>query len=328
MPINVLIFSRDRAMQLDALLRSFFAHCQDCDQVELKVLFLTSNNQHERQYELLKTTYPQICFLHQKDFRQDVIELINPYSVGSLARKIFDLTNSYIAPLFLLEGIPKSVIRRMLYRIYWGLISIILPSPPEDSQILFLVDDNIFVKDFSLNQILKVVQIHGDAIGFSLRLGRNTTYCYALDRTQPLPNFNVINDGVLKFDWTNSELDFAYPLEVSSSVYRIKDILPVILSSSFGNPNELELKLAISAKGLIKNMPFLLCPVQSYTFCNPINLVQTSVKNRAGSSLIYTSEYLAEMFDQNFRICVNKFNDFVPQSCHQEVPLEFYQPTA
>jgi len=306
-------------MQLDALIRSIFAHCQDCDQIQLNVIFLASNDQHDRQYELLIKIYPHVRFIPQSDFRQDLIELIFPYPAGSLARRIFDLSNGYSAPRTLIQRIPLGI--------HSAIISKMLPSPHKDSHILFLVDDNIFVKDFSLSQILNVIQIHGEALGFSLRLGRNTTYCYSLDRPQHLPKFNSIDNGMLIFDWTNSELDFAYPLEISSSIYRMKDILPLILSNSFGNPNDLELKLAISAKKYLKNMPSLLCPDQSYTFCNPINLVQTSEKNRAGSSSIYTSEYLAEMFDQNFRICVDMFNDFVPQSCHQEVPLEFYQPT-
>ena len=56
--------------------------------------------------------------------------------------------------------------------------------------VLFLVDDNIFVNDFSTDHIIDVLRQYPNAIGFSLRLGRNTNYCYMLRKQQALPSFS------------------------------------------------------------------------------------------------------------------------------------------
>ena len=45
-----LVFSRDRAMQLDATLRSFLLHCMDGDQAQITVLYQASSPLHARQY--------------------------------------------------------------------------------------------------------------------------------------------------------------------------------------------------------------------------------------------------------------------------------------
>lgn len=46
--------------------------------------------------------------------------------------------------------------------------------------VFFAVDDCMFVKPFLLKDVASSVDDHQDAWGFSLRLGRNTTYCNGL----------------------------------------------------------------------------------------------------------------------------------------------------
>ena len=41
-------------MQLDATLRSFYLHCSDVRLIDLKVIYKTSNEVNEKQYEDLK----------------------------------------------------------------------------------------------------------------------------------------------------------------------------------------------------------------------------------------------------------------------------------
>src|SRR4030042_1966805 len=96
-----LIFSKDRALQLDATLRSFLLYCKDPELSEIRVLYTTTTSLHEEQYRQL--------------------------------------------------------------------------------------------------------QKHPYAIGFSLRLGKNTTYCYPLDKGQRLPEFQTIEQDILKYNWTNAE---------------------------------------------------------------------------------------------------------------------------
>ena len=136
--ITALIFSKDRAMQLQATIESFILHCRDNNAANLVVLFKASNAVHKQQYDELKKKFPVVIFVEETDFRQQVL----------------------------------SVVERCKY-------------------VLFLVDDNIFVKPFSLRDVIAALDSEKNAIGFSLRLGKNTEYCYSLSSPQKLPAVRV-----------------------------------------------------------------------------------------------------------------------------------------
>lgn len=313
-------------MQMDAVLRSFFLHCQDAESTQINVLYLATSNFHAGQYEFLASAYPQVHFVRQQDFRNDTLRILNPYHLESSEQKSIKYIGLLISFLIALEKIPIRMFRSILYRLRVKFLGRFIPAPPGNSAILFLVDDNLFVRDFFLRNSTSALQESPDAIGFSLRLGRNITYCYAMDQSQQMPQFDFLQEGVFKFNWTSSELDFAYPLEVSSSIYRSEDIFPLIAVQSFNSPNELEYQLAVST-GIFKNSkPFLLCPEKSYTFCNPLNLVQSFSSNRSSTKTEYSSEHLAALFEQGYRIDVKAYDGLTPESCHQEVPLEFIKP--
>ena len=122
-----------------------------------------------------------------------------------------------------------------------------------------------------------------------------------------------------------ADKDFGYPLEVSSSIYRSPDMVGLINRLKFRNPNELEGQMAGWAYRYDWKRPALLCPVQSITFCCPINVVQTVAKNAAGEKYAYSSGQLADLFDKDFRIQVEAYSGFIPNGCHQEVDLQFFE---
>jgi hypothetical protein len=202
----------------------------------------------------------------------------------------------------------------------------LLQSINNSGYILFLVDDNLFVRDFSLADMTFAMENSPDAIGFSLRLGRNTTYCYVRNCPQALPAFSVLLGGLLQFDWTVSEYDFGYPLEVSSSVYRTAQLLPLLASFPYLNPNTCERGLSTRRAWFAKAFPKALCFDSSVVFCNPVNKVQNvSAGNRAAETYQYSPEQLAERFDENKRIDVGALSGFLSNSCHQEVELPFIE---
>ena len=264
-----IIFSKDRAMQLDCTLGSLALHCMDGANLDLHVLYTTSDSTHQRQYEELKKAYPAVTFVRERSFKEDLLSL--------LAGR---------------------------------------------SKVLFLVDDNIFVDDFEVADAVRGLDENPDALGFSLRLGKNTAYCYMVNKTQELPPFEVAGQKVLRFDWTAAELDFGYPLEVSSSIYRVADLLP-LLGLDYRNPNTLELMLDTNKHVLQGRRKSLLCFGGSVTFCNPANMVQTMWVNRAGDKSTYSAQKLAGMFDQGLRVDVAAYSGFVPNGCHQEVEFKF-----
>jgi hypothetical protein len=132
--------------------------------------------------------------------------------------------------------------------------------------------------------------------------------------------------GLLKFDWTVSEYDFGYPLEVSSSLYRAAQLVPLLASFPYLNPNTLERGLNTRHAWFAKGFPYALCFNISVAFCNPVNKVQkVSPGNRAGEIYQYSPEELAERFDECKRIDVSVFNGFISNSCHQEAELPFIE---
>ena len=265
-----IVFSKDRAMQLDAVLRSFLHHCEDPTAISLKVLFAASTPLHKKQYELLSRDYPSVEFVPERDFKADVVRL---------------MTASH--------------------------------------HVMFLVDDNIFVQDFSVEESVDALKRNRDAIGVSLRLGRNTTYCYMLDKEQPLPEFVACGTRMLSCDWTQAQSDFGYPLELSSSLYRTSDVLPSLGTLQYRNPNTLELVLSGQA-GIFKGKRrMLLCYAESRTFCNPVNTVQEVFENRSGLQKGLSPESFAEDFQHGYRIDVGHFDGYKPTSCHEECMVQY-----
>ncbi|ROL57688.1 glycosyltransferase [Bacteroidetes/Chlorobi group bacterium Naka2016] len=268
------IFSKDRPMQLDATIRSFKKYCKDLQNVHIEVLYKTSNTRYEKLYQRLIEEYPDVNFVKEKDFKNDLV----------------------------------TSVQRFPY-------------------ILFVVDDTIFVREFSTTQIIDLLEKYQVSIGFSLRLGVNAIYCHPMDKFQRLPKFERINERVLKFNWTLSEYDFGYPIEVSSSMYRTKDLLPLLANLEYKNPNTFESVLDQN-KAVFKNTkPILLCYEQSVAFSVPLNLVQTMWQNRASVDQKYAPENLANLFEQGYRFDIDKLDGFVPNACHQEVEIDFVKPT-
>jgi hypothetical protein len=196
--------------------------------------------------------------------------------------------------------------------------------------VLFLVDDTIFCRAWSAEKCAKILSAI-DVIGVSLRLGMNTHECYPLGRSQRVPRLVEINpflarrlNGMNAWRWPGADGDFGYPLEVSSSVYRTRDVL-AMLRDGFCNPNELELELANRAESADyrKSHPWLASYATSVAFSNPCNRVQSQFQNRAGSQLGYSAARMLELWEQGYRIDIYAFVGYVPRAAHEEAPLRF-----
>ena len=302
------VFSCDRAMQLDATLRSFHLHCEDPERVRLFVIYRATNSRHAQQYTELADEYGEnhaAVFLRQRKFRADLLEIL-------LAGK----GESRVGPLRKWTAVSVAKLG-----FSWGLMLARDPLP----YVIFLVDDNIFVDRFRLLDICEALEGHGDALGFSLRLGKNITYFHPLNRPQNQPKFLALGNHMLKFDWTSAEGDFGYPLEVSSSVYRIDDVFPLVSRARFTNPNVLEARMAESLRPFMTRRPYLLCYERSVAFCNPANIVQREWPNRAGADPEQSVDSLADRFDQGHRVDVAGYSGFIPIGCHQEVKLRMHR---
>jgi len=306
--INCILFSKDRAMQVDATLQSFFVHCQNPENAVINILYACSNEQHEHQYLQLSETWgksQQVKFTRERNFRKDFLNLLNPFHRISFQNLSFKL--------LMMKDLR---ITRRLRRL--------IAVPHTNALVLFLVDDTIFTSEFSLTEISSALTTNPDTLGFSLRLGKNITHSYMLRRDEVQPIFNAVGNNILKFRWIDADMDFNYPIEVSSSAYRLVDIISSLISVPFDDPNFLEGGMNVNKAKFLSTHPNLLCYTLSVAFCNPINVVQTvSPENRRGEEVHYSSTELASLFDQGKRINIDPFHHFIPNSCHMELKLEF-----
>jgi hypothetical protein len=280
-PVRAVVFSRDRAMQLDALLRSLAAHCAEADGLRVDVLFTASSAGLARQYGEVERTSRgplDLRLVREQDFRADLLRIVAGANEGAESA----------------------------------------------SHLLFLVDDALFCRTFSMRRALAVLAERPRALGFSLRLGAGLTSCYALGVAQSVPHLEPLGGGVVAFDWTTAEGDFAYPLEVSSSIYERRRIAQLLRGLDFADPNTLEARLAATAGArLSRSAPELLCFARPVAFSAAVNRVQTVFANRAGSDPRLSVAELARLFRQGLRIDTRAFEGFAPGACHCEVPFAF-----
>ena len=163
--LGCVVFSMDRALQLDGLLRSFFLNKKgDCD---IKVIYRTSNDEHKKSYQEVEARFK-----------------------GKV--EFFEETGSF-----------KSTLVNVLNQLKSG-------------KLFFLVDDIIFTENFDCGFLSK---IDTSKYIFSLRMGNHLNYSYVVDKAQRLPGFIDKNDEYLYWDWSKSELDWAYPLSVDGHIF-------------------------------------------------------------------------------------------------------------
>jgi hypothetical protein len=152
MSLLTIIFSKDRPLQLQATLASFRLHCQEAAATPIAVLYRASSEPFAQGYTQLMDEFRgrlPIVWVQESDFKHDLLAQIQ-------------------SPL------PHSRLLRLALRLALRGRSLL------HGHLLFLVDDNIFIHPFSLTGVLEALEQERGTIGFSLRVGRNTTMCYSM----------------------------------------------------------------------------------------------------------------------------------------------------
>lgn len=107
----IIIFSKDRALQLDALLSSYFKYTQNSRPIY--VLFSVSDKEYEKGYTLLQEKWfnRAIQFIQEKEFKKDLIQLIDSLKINKLCFLVDDIlfkTSVDLDPFF--EINPKKYV--------------------------------------------------------------------------------------------------------------------------------------------------------------------------------------------------------------------------
>jgi hypothetical protein len=90
--VEGMVFSRDRACQLHALLTSFFD--QTRGEVPLRILFSASNQRHAQAYDSVQACFrrPNLAWIHERDFKADLLSALRQVS----CRWIFFLVDDLV----------------------------------------------------------------------------------------------------------------------------------------------------------------------------------------------------------------------------------------
>ena len=183
------------------------------------------------------------------------------------------------------------------------------------SRIVFLVDDIIFIRDFSFADF--------DAYDLryhvpSLRLGRTICHSYTTDMAMRMPAFERDKNGLLTWIWEGNDVDWGYPLSLDGNVFLCSEMLAILQTTSFFSPNTLEsalqsyVPLFSKRSGLCYDLPRLVNI--------PCNRVQTDYPNRHGNQTI---DFLLEKWFEGMTFDAESMRDLVADSVHVDRAIPF-----
>ena len=256
--MNCIVFSRDRALQLDAFLASVSVNTSGLF-TSLTVLYRPTSDRYEQAYATLESEHAHVRWVRETSFRNDLAGLI-----GEADMTVFHTDDD----------------------VYFG-----SPGP---------------------------FDVRDDEVCFTLRLGLNTTYSYALDVEQRLLGASVVGDRV-SWDWrSQGPGELSYPLAVNGHVFRTEEVREWLRQAQCTNPNRLESALQQLNPDIRPRMASFR---HSVVVSIPANLVNETNVNR--HSNFATVEELNNRFLAGERIDFRAMDFSAVKACHQEIPFVF-----
>lgn len=264
--IPMLVWSKNRACQLDALIRS--AKKNFINLGKIIVVCKATSEKFEKGYEKLHKIFPEIIFVKEILLSKDIPRVI------SILRDKYVLGNS---------------------------------------------DDNMFIRKVELND-----DFYGDSsvIAFSLRLGKNISYCLPakLDVSQP----NYTRDGdFLEWDWTKCDrrTAFGYALPVDSNVYE-KSFLQSISRGIYATPTTMENHFMGHCGKFAEGKPKMRSVAKTalVSVCANISSGESPNADTSGKSSLVE---LNERFLDGERIDIMPFQNIETNAAHMIKPYTF-----
>ena len=191
--INVIVFTKDRPMQLDLLLESIQDHIITKPTPFVQILAKITSDNYRAGYEITKERYSNYT---------------------------------------LIEEMPHQSFKGQLNKLLSGAIY---------PYTLCFLDDDVVINSVDMLQVFKGMKMNY-INAFSLRMGKNITYCYPKAQEMVQPSFNSFSNNTMMWDWTeyNPSLDWGYPMSVGGNVYRTDDFKILCTELDYDGPNYLE----------------------------------------------------------------------------------------
>jgi len=288
--MNIIVFSYNRALQLQAFLVSFYRHFS-ATALEVNVIYNSGGGDYETAYQQLITDFPQVRFT-----RRHKIKRISPKYFFTYKKNIYryfkhpNLRNHLTNFKELLEGI-------------------ITASP--FGTVTFFTDDSIFHRDIAIDAGI-IREVENDAthnLVYSLRHGKNIA-------PQPLA-LHRYDDANLSWEVSKNKSGlehWTHTFSIDGHVYPRQLILPALKKLNYVNPNSLE---GFVNDYLVKERPKtcrkLIFPEESVLIGFELNKVQTFANN---NNLNFSTEFLNKKFMEGFMLRYvfdeANINDFRP----------------
>ena len=281
--MNIIVFSKDRACQLELFLTSFLYFVKNSNKYNMKP-YLLINNRFKNKYNI-KVLYT----FSTLEFKDGYDKLIKT--------EVFNEENKKNILFFKEYDFSKNV---------FELINL------NKKNTVFFVDDNIFIRPFDFFDWQQdLFEKDNDILCRSLRLNYCLDYCYpAKKEINKRPEFD--ENGV--FNWENQECDYGYPMSLDGHIFRTDQIVEQMKLINFKNPNSLEGRLVLHPIKCSK----MVCYKKSIIINNPANRVQTNNFNYCGK---YDAKYINSHFLKNKIIDMRPFQYYENTACHVELPI-------
>jgi len=248
-----IVFSKDRALQLHAFLRSYQDHVSP--HARMTVLYKASTLRHQAAYVEMFRAFPWAQpFRQSASFKADLLELL-----------------------------------------------------PADGPAILFADDHLFVRHWIEEE--QPINLH---------LGLNLTWCYTLNRAQPLPSYELVEPDKVSWLWAYGQGDWNYPLCPCGHVFCLEEWRPLIAACDFTSPNTLE--MALQKYRELSLLRHGLCYRQSKLVLLPWNRVQDECPNRIAANLPHPDQLVAQ-WEAGYQINVSALYGVQNESLHQELPL-------
>lgn len=255
--LQIIVFSFNRAIQLDTLLTSFQKYWK-IPSYQLDVIYNSSNENFQKGYELLinKMRNNKNIKFHKESPKFD----------GYTCKEIFGSLGNikhYIKLPYIRK--PKSNFRTLLIQLMKNNAS---------KNIMFLTDDAMFIENVEITpEIINWIEEAPYERQFSLRLGKGMN-------NQP----HNVQEFKNYLDWNLKDMphmtNWGYRFSVDAHIYNKQIILEFFKKYIFTNPNSLEgyIESKIKSKGyLYHGRSFMQAKLLSF----PINMVQTVDNNES-----------------------------------------------
>lgn len=275
--ILIVVFSYNRAMQLDFLLKSIFARFSGEDFI-IKIIYHTTGN-HKYGYRMLKIKY-------QEDNRITFCERESHY---------FGLF-SYLPTLYSWVNLKRFIKYSILFNEGSDNFKKLLESILKKTNckyVIFNTDDGFYYDD---------VKVPLDILSSIERNPLHTSYrLYVGENLEGFPKYIRKYLGHhYKWDYyfTNMITHWTFPFSVDGTIYHARTILSILSKVSYHNPTTLEHNVVryVMKRKLLKEG---ISPKTSKLVCTKLNRV---AKDSSNPSININNDYLNEKFLEGFEL--------------------------